>query len=38
MRRSEDEQAQLAAVDGERARKGIRADVVPIEQAKGRAA
>ncbi len=39
MRRSEDEQAQLAALmDGEKARQGIRADVVAIEQAKGRAA
>ena len=36
MRRSADEQAQLAALmDGEKARKGTKADVVPIEQAKG---
>jgi hypothetical protein len=39
MRRSEDEQAQPAALmDGEKERKGTKAEVVPIAQAKGRAA
>jgi hypothetical protein len=39
MGRSDDEQAQLAALmGGEKARKGTKADVVPIRQAKGRAA
>jgi hypothetical protein len=38
MRRSEDEQAQPALMDGEEARKGWKAAGVPIGQAQGGAA